>query len=205
MVLVRREGGVSNLYQADDTVISSKPVSLSEPDATSDMASIFADSQFQLPLFRQQQAHKKPSMEAETNGAVGDEEAVDYEDDMDDLYNKTDGAGPSKSSARDKLPRFSGVRLGQIKQQRKRYYLATCSKEGCLRISAMPERQLLFQNQSLRYLPNMICNEETASEPVQPLEDTEVESISLFELGKERPVPALGVSSLAAHASFVPD
>lgn len=128
-----------------------------------------------------------------------DQAAADYGDELDDLYN-TDADGPSKNTARGRLPTFFGVQLaGQRQQPRKRQYLVHCSKQGTFEILSMPERQVLFQNHSLRYLPNVLHFATSRPEPQDPLEDSEVEQICLFDLGKERPLPALAVCCLISN------
>lgn len=199
-ILIRREDSSLTIYQADESVISPRPLNLPENAGQADAVSLFEDQPAQIPFFTGSAPEAGPSRAQNQGGPSAptatedDEEAVDYADEADDLYNKTDSVGPSKDSARHRLPLFRGVGAEDRKSQRSRSFVAMSSKDGHLKIFSLPEKQLVFENLSLRYLPQTLCTSSERAEPLPPLEDSEIEHLSLFQLGFERPTPALAVS-----------
>lgn len=215
LVLIRRDLGALTVYQADETVISPRPVTFTEDETALPgnlaSSSVLLAEPGQIPFFGLNGStstargsgspfgKSQPSSSAAAL-ATEEDEAIDYADEADDLYNKNDSVGPSKDSARGRLPQFQGVSLQDRRNQSdksRKPYVATATTDGRLRISSVPENSILFENQSLRYLPSVLSNSEFRPEPLAPLEDSEVEQAAFFQLGYHRPYPALAVRSEA--------
>ena len=174
-LLLRYASGALSVLVSDGSSLSSQ-LALPSSLVSSSASSLYSSSSDALPVLRRTAAAPNES------AAV----AVEEEMDVDNIYTSSiKGKGKKAGSS-------IGSALIGLEPVPSSHFIATSSATGHLQIVSLSSQAVVFESQSLAYLPSVISDRPgSAAEPYGPPEESTVQHLLLTDLGQSNPRPHL--------------